>query len=49
MLSVLERKAVPFVCRYLFELCGESRVAIQPTSSQCEQLNMADKNKLTSV
>ena len=36
--DMCRRKAIPFICLYLFELCGESGVAISPTSSQCEEI-----------
>ena len=32
------RRAVPFLCLHLFELCGGSGVSIQPTISQCEEV-----------
>ena len=32
------RKAVPFVCQYLFGLCDGSGVSIQPSSGQCEEI-----------
>ena len=36
--DVCRRKAIPFICLYLFELCGGSGVAISPTSSQYKEI-----------
>ena len=31
-------KAIPLLCLYLFGLCGESGIFIQPTRGECEEV-----------
>ena len=33
-----KKKAAPFLCQFLFGLCGDIGISIQPTSSQCEDI-----------